>query len=98
MIELKSTPSYCHRHAIKPLKTRLTIETAGDVYRRLRPFLALPIRPLDPAAGWDKNEDENSRSLFQENGFHHPVRWTPRLKRGWRRLTYIEFCNFYGIN
>ena len=91
-------PCYQHSRTKPPPKTNLTMETAADVYQKLKKFLGVKEKSLCPAAGWPETRNKDfHRHLFQKNGFHHAVRWMPNLKEGWRRMLYIEFCCWYGI-
>ena len=96
MTNLRLKPKYAHAVAevVFPPKTNLTRETAFPYYEKLKNFLGFMIES-DPPAWWGDGKDR--RDLFQEKGFHHPVRWKPNLPTGWRRLQFDEFCVWYGI-
>jgi len=96
MTDLALCPSYPHTQAVSAPKSRLRAESdeAAMAYRTLYIFLAIGTRPLCPAEGWN---EQYARDLFERGGFHYPVRWMPRIGDGWRRLTYCEFCVWYGL-
>jgi len=96
MTFLRTKPRYDHSYAAAPPKTTLTPmqDKALQVYRKLKPFLAIQEYLLCPAEGWDQRQ---RRDLFQPNGFHFRVEWRPNLTKGWRRLKFDEFCVWYGI-
>jgi hypothetical protein len=89
-------PMYRHSKVIHPPKTILTALTGFDVFKKLSPYLAFEIDLNPPAGGWNIR-GAGHRHLFQTNGFHHTITWMPKLADGWRRLTYQEFCAWYGL-
>lgn len=91
--QLHWKPGYNHSRVKTPPDTQLTVETAYPVYVKLKPFLAREKEALPPAVGWERS----SRHLFEHNGWHYAVEWKPRIETGWVRLTYQEFCLWYGI-
>lgn len=78
----------------RPVPSRLTPETAQPAYERLRPFLALRAYPQAPGIY------KGQWALFHQPGlaWWHEIRWMPTLQRGWRRLTFREFLEAYGID
>ena len=94
MTKLRLSPSYRHGHEAVAPRTTLTAESAASVFQTLKNCLAMKRAQECPAAGW---EDGHHRSLFYWNGFHHPVRWMPVLRDGWKRLNYSQFLAYYGI-
>jgi len=95
---MKLSPVYKHRFEEDAPPSCLSVLTAGPVFIKLSPFLAIrrkALRPNEPAR--DRVKRGYSRDLFTPRGFHHPVRWMPRLKSGWRRLSYHEFWAWYGL-
>ena len=95
MNETKWRPSYNHSNVTPPPATTLNGGSAGWAYKKLQGFLGIEIYASAPAEGWDPKNKH--RDLFYANGFHHKVRWMPRLEFGWRRLTYQEFLSWYNI-
>jgi len=89
-------PSYTHTHEAKGvLPSSLTLDTAKPVYDKLHSFLFIARQPNPPAGGW---RDGNwTRSLFDPDGWHYPVRWCPKDRRGYRHLRFDEFLAFYAI-
>ncbi len=86
-------PSYCHRYQQSAPTSSLTALTAYDAYVKLRNFISIKNEPDCPAGGWENGR----RDLFTANGFHHRVRWKPKVNPQWRALTYAEFCAWYGL-
>ena len=93
---LSLAPLYPHSHAKKPLRSKLTLQTAAESYNKLKPFLAFRLHCFCPADGWNGSNADH-RDLFGERGFHWQVRWKPIISQEWCRLTYSEFCVWYGI-
>ena len=98
-MELLLYPRYNHTNQRSAPDSNLTMHTGAEVYFKIKPYLAIAIDGLSPG-GWPELilGKKFSRDLFSPSGFHYPVRWQPYLKKGWRRLTYIEFCNWYGLS
>ena len=94
-MELLLHPGYKHTNQRSAPDSNLTMHTGAEAYFKIKPYLAILIDCLSPGA-WP--ELKFSRDLFLPSGFHCPVRWQPHLKKGWRRLTYVEFCNWYGLS
>lgn len=92
MTELKLRPYHVGQRTA-PM-TSLTALTAGEIYLKMQPFLAIQRNADAPGL---YNEVRYSRDLFKPNGFHFPVRWQAKMKEGWMRLTYEEFLVWYGI-
>ena len=91
-------PMYNHVYIQEPPKSILTFQTAFEVYEKLKNFIGMRIDTFCPAEGWPKSKNEGChRHLFTADGFHHAVRGMPNLKKGWRRLDYEEFCDWYGL-
>ena len=93
-MELLLHPGYRHGMQRQAPESNLTMETAALAYFKIRMYLAMQTESLAP--GWWPDK-QFSRDLFSQRGFHYPVRWQPNLRNGWRRLTYVEFCNWYGL-
>ena len=93
-MNLSLKPNYSHREQRKAPDSNLCMQTAAGYYFKLKPFLAIRKDGLPPAYWPDK---QFSRDLFTPNGFHYPFRWQPKLKEGWKRPTYEEFCAWYGL-
>jgi len=91
-------PNYNHSRVKSPSPSILTVQTAYDSYEKLVNYWAVEEYQQCPAAGWPMNSPNFHRHLFYPNGFHHAVRWMPKLKNGWRRMSYLEFCNWYGLS
>lgn len=94
---LNYKPNYPHRYVLAPPKTDLTMQTAKEVYDKLIHYWAVKEYVNAPGEGWPRNGPIH-RHLFRHDGFHHAVRWKPDLPEGWRRMTYEEFCNWYGLS
>ncbi len=97
-LRVSLAPGYRHAHATTAPHSRLNSgsDEAYSTYRKLSPFLAIRTDPLFPALGWS---EAYARDLFERGGSHYPVRWMPHVREGfgWRRLTYGEFCVWYGL-
>lgn len=93
---VRLSPAYAHLRAVPapPSRLRSSSPDTAAAYRKLYPLLAIRIAPLCPAEGWG---ERYARDLFERGGFHYPVRWRPHLDEGWRRLTFGEFCVWYGL-
>ena len=70
------------------LQTLTAEDSAARLYRKLRPYLALaeynPYAPRPQASLWIYTR------CLAGSGFV-PVYWSPRLRPGWRRLSFDEF-------
>ncbi|MGE5528088.1 MAG: hypothetical protein ACM3X6_02970 [Patescibacteria group bacterium] len=85
-------PYTMRRMPTHPTPSKLDAETASPVYERLRDYLGLEEYPRAPAMF------EGGRALYHPKfPCFHQVKWMTRLKPGWRRLTYREFLELYGI-
>ncbi|MDR4483867.1 MAG: hypothetical protein R3B95_11750 [Nitrospirales bacterium] len=89
-IELAKLESY-HTNVPAP-PTTLTQLSAFPVYWKLFGMLGIQERERF------FNSDPERRAVRINDDFFRVVRWMPTLESGWRRLAYIEFCAWYGIN
>jgi hypothetical protein len=93
-------PSYSHGRQIPPPESKLTKDTGLSSYKKLNSYLAMSNDAWAPALGWAGKGDiryKSERHLFHPNGYHHIVKWMPVLEPGYKRLSYIDFCNWYGL-
>lgn len=104
MIQLDIRPGYNHSHVSLPPPTTLVADSGITTmtYHKLRLFLAIQKHCCQPSGNWPKKwTGVERRDLFTVNGFHQVVQWKPIIKEEekpyWRRLTYYEWCKWYGI-
>jgi len=92
----RRTPPYRMWHSPPhPAPSRLHAQSdeAVRVFQRLRDMLAIKTYPEPPGTY------QGEPALFHQRGlaWWHPVRWMPQLRPGWRRLTFREVVEFYGL-
>lgn len=75
-------------------EVKLPVERVGDIYNNLKNLLAIRERGLDVRTyGY-----YGKLALFSPEDHHwHEVRWMPKLKEGWHRLTFPQFLELYRI-
>lgn len=92
--KLAGQPSYSLRR-FSPRFKPVSIETekAAQLYQNLRGYLG--IRGEAKAPGGYKGQ----WALFKpgEIAWWHEVRWMPKLREGWHRLTFRQFLELYRI-
>jgi len=87
-------PSYTLRHFTPRFKSSpIEIERAAEMYHKLQNCLG--IRDDSKAPGLYKGQ----WALFASGAtaWWHEVRWMPKLREGWHRLTFGQFLELYRI-
>ena len=95
-MELNWKPNYSCTGIIRPPKTFATKETAGKLWDRLKNFLVVSKFSAEPSKVF-KHGDDRARVLYQPDGWQFEVKWSPVVEDNYRRLTYVEFLNWYNI-
>lgn len=93
MTELKRNPPHYMRKPVHPISSSLTVEMARPIYEKVGAMLAIATEPTFPGMFLISSPalyDARSRVFYR-------IQWMPELKDDWRRMTFAEFIEYYGI-
>lgn len=95
LLSLRPPYPMLHKMKKRPYISTLAFDSdiTQNIYSKMNNFLAIEIDCSAP--GSYKGEF----ALFHKKdaAWFHRIAWMPKLKQGWKRLTYQEFTELYSI-